>query len=139
VNPVVIRSATPADLDAIASIQAGCPEAAQWRPSDYLLNNCIVAVFEGTVVGFLAARRNGPAEREILNLAIDPRYRRRGFAARLVRWQVEAHPGQYFLEVRESNRPARRLYSQLGFEEAGKRPNYYTDPIEGAIVMRFFS
>ena len=136
---ILIRSATAGDLDAIARIQAGAPEAAQWRPADYLLNNCIVAVLDGTVVGFLAARRNGPDQREILNLAVDTRHRGAGVATHLGRWQITTLPGEYFLEVRESNEPARRMYGRLGFQEVGRRPNYYTEPAEGAIVMRFLS
>ena len=40
-----------------------------------------------------------------------------------------------FLEVRESNVPARNLYHSYGFSEIGERKNYYRDPIENAIIM----
>ena len=39
------------------------------------------------------------------------------------------------LEVRESNGTARRLYQRLGFVEDGLRKNYYTDPLENAVLM----
>jgi ribosomal-protein-alanine N-acetyltransferase len=39
------------------------------------------------------------------------------------------------LEVRESNVAARRLYERLGFAEIARRPNYYSSPVETAIVM----
>jgi len=42
-----------------------------------------------------------------------------------------------FLEVRESNHPARRLYEKENFAVAGRRPAYYTAPVEDAIVYRF--
>jgi ribosomal protein S18 acetylase RimI-like enzyme len=42
----------------------------------------------------------------------------------------------WFLEVRESNVVARNLYSRLGFEEVGRRPHYYQDTGETAVVMR---
>jgi ribosomal-protein-alanine N-acetyltransferase len=44
--------------------------------------------------------------------------------------------GIYFLEVRESNRPAQELYSRFGFQAVGKRPKYYRRPMESAIVMK---
>ena len=39
------------------------------------------------------------------------------------------------LEVRESNGSARRLYQRLGFKEDGFRKNYYTEPVENAVLM----
>lgn len=136
---VQIREAFDVDLEAIAQIQRESPESAQWKPSDYLLNNCMVAELNGKVVGFLASRRNGPSQREILNLAVDARHRREGIATALIHWQLASHAGEYFLEVRESNAAARQLYRMLGFEEVGRRQNYYENPPEGAIVMRFRS
>ena len=41
-----------------------------------------------------------------------------------------------FLEVRESNAPARGLYTKMGFEEIGKRKYFYSNPVEDAICMR---
>jgi [ribosomal protein S18]-alanine N-acetyltransferase len=41
-----------------------------------------------------------------------------------------------FLEVRESNHGAQRLYRRAGFEVVGRRPRYYTRPLEDALVMR---
>ena len=40
-----------------------------------------------------------------------------------------------FLEVRESNGAARRLYGKLGFHEAGIRKNFYEKPREHAVIM----
>ena len=41
-----------------------------------------------------------------------------------------------YLEVRESNDAARRLYASRGFEEVGRRRKYYRRPVEDAIVLR---
>jgi ribosomal-protein-alanine N-acetyltransferase len=41
-----------------------------------------------------------------------------------------------FLEVRESNEAALKLYRKLGFGEIGRREKYYENPEETAIVMR---
>lgn len=40
-----------------------------------------------------------------------------------------------FLEVRETNRAARAMYQKFGFKEVGKRPHYYSDTQEDAILM----
>jgi ribosomal-protein-alanine N-acetyltransferase len=133
-----IRPAQPADIEAIALIEAASPATAQWRPADYLLYDCRVAAEDGQVVGFIISRPIA-GDREILNLAVDPRFRRRGIARRLVQDVLPPAPGACYLEVRESNLAARRLYQKCGFHESGKRPNYYESPLESAIVMTFFS
>jgi len=138
-NEVSIRPAAPADLATIAAIQAASPEASQWLPGDYLGHDCVVAVAEGRVTGFLASRRVAPDEREILNVAVDPAQRRKGIALALVLDELARGPGRWFLEVRASNEAAIRLYETAGFERCGSRPGYYQEPAEEAIVMRFFS
>ena len=51
----------------------------------------------------------------------------------------EANLAFLTLEVRASNAPAIALYRKHGFEEAGRRKNYYTKPAEDAIIMtRYF-
>jgi len=42
---------------------------------------------------------------------------------------------EVFLEVRESNAVALSLYRELGFEQTGRRPNYYRDPVEAALLV----
>jgi len=52
---------------------------------------------------------------------------------------VELRTGQsaeLLLELRASNLPALAFYRSLGFTEAGRRPRYYHDPIEDALLMR---
>jgi ribosomal-protein-alanine N-acetyltransferase len=136
---VTIRSARFADLAAIAAIQAASPEAAQWSPPDYLKHDCLVAEVEGGIAGFLVTRQAGPDELEILNLAVEPAKRRRGIARRLLDDALAGCKGAWFLEVRASNGVAIQLYESAGFHHAGRRPDYYYEPAEDAIVMRFFS
>lgn len=131
----LIRPAHRNDLPDIARIQSASPEASFWAPPAYLDYDCRVAVVDGTVAGFLAARDVGPGETEILNVAVDPTFRRRGVASELVRAALSAHPGTVYLEVRVSNQAAGSLYRKLGFREAGIRPKYYSDPVEDGIVM----
>lgn len=78
-------------------------------------------------------------EIHINNLAVRPRYRRRGLGTALVQHVlVEARrfgARRATLEVRASNIDARRLYERLGFYVAGTRPGYYTNPVEDALVL----
>lgn len=125
---MIVRPAQPSDLSALAAIQSRSPEAAQWTPE---AGETVVAEVEGAVVAFLVSRAVA-GEAEILNLAVDPAFRRRGAASTLVR---SLDSEVVFLEVRESNQAAIRLYANLGFQQQGSRPNYYTDPPDNALVM----
>ena len=136
---VEIRAATAADIDAIVAIQNLAPDASHWEPSDYLQNDCLIATDGGRVIGFLLARQIAPGEREILNLAVAPSERRRGVARKLLEAELASTRGLWFLEVRESNTAALRLYQSFGFQQVGMRPAYYHDPPESGIVMRFHS
>jgi ribosomal-protein-alanine N-acetyltransferase len=126
-------------LASIAQIQAASPEASQWDVPEYLRYDFLVALCDGRVAGFSVARRVAEDESELLNLAVDPAFRRRGVGRRLVAALASGHPGVLWLEVRESNLDARKLYKSLGFLEAGYRPAYYPDSGEGAIVMNVHS
>ena len=132
---MIVRPAAAADLKAIGRIQQASPESARWPAIDYLAHRCTVAVEEDRVVGFLVIRAVAAGEHEVLNTAVDPAWRRRGVARRLLQEVVLQNPGRFFLEVRESNLAACRLYEQLGFQIAGRRAGYYESPSETAIVM----
>ncbi len=80
-----------------------------------------------------------PPEASIANVATHPDFRRRGCASRLID-EMEAFLAcrgvkDIFLEVRESNAPARALYESKGFRAVGIRKNYYRFPTENAVVM----
>jgi [ribosomal protein S18]-alanine N-acetyltransferase len=136
---VIVRPGEVADLAAIGEIQGQSGSAAQWEPREYLAYTLRVAERGGAVAGFLVARATAPDEWEILNVAVAPEHRRRGVAAALILGLRGEAPGDYFLEVRESNSGARALYEKLGFRAAGKRPGYYENPPEDAVVMRLQS
>jgi ribosomal-protein-alanine N-acetyltransferase len=78
-------------------------------------------------------------ETEILNLAVDPAFRRRGIGRLLVDSIRLQAGGTVYLEVRESNQGARKFYERLGFQVVTLRPLYYPDSLEAAIVMKFHS
>lgn len=145
---ISIRPATESDLDEIWRIQAASGPAAQWNPADYLQYQCLVAVESGAaglpagverITGFAVARQTASDEREILNVAVDPPFRRRGVARGLIRHLLDNYRGTVWLEVRQSNGGARHLYHALGFQVSAVRENYYSAPTESAIVMKFHS
>lgn len=112
-----------------------------WQAKDFLADECVVAVTDGRVVGFLVSRqiycegREEAAEREILNVAVAGEWRRRGIATALLESELR-RKAIFYLEVRESNEAAQALYRTLGFVEISRRREYYREPREGAIVMQ---
>lgn len=78
-------------------------------------------------------------EAEVLRVAVRPEYRGRGIGRALLKTAVSALASRgaraVFLEVRESNLPARRMYRSAGFAECGRRRKYYRSPPEDAILM----
>jgi ribosomal-protein-alanine N-acetyltransferase len=98
----------------------------------------LVAEDQTGVIGFLVAVLLPPqAELEII--AVRRPAQRQGVARSLLAVLMarlsEHRITDLLLEVRESNRPARRLYRSLGFRETGRRPAYYFDPQEDAILL----
>ena len=138
---LVIRPATPADLPALLAIEQESFSHPHWRAEDFLKNECIVAECYGQVAGMLVAREiySGDAtslpEREIMNVAVAPRFRRQGIATALFSDELRC-AATYTLEVRESNLAAQKLYRKFGFIQVATRPSYYQSPNERAIVMK---
>jgi len=99
----------------------------------------LVAVERGSVAGYVVGQAAAD-EGEILNLGVAPAHRGRGVGHALVE-QMLALLGERgahvaYLEVRESNTAARRLYESLGFREVARRRRYYRRPVEDAVVLR---
>ena len=145
---VRMRRAEERDLPELAEIQRTAPESSQWQAQDYLAFDCQVAQLRdespddepgGRIAGFIVSRPVADKEREILNVAIHPDFRRFHIATELLKAELARWPGVHFLEVRESNLAARRLYEGLGFQPVGVRPAYYDNPTETGIVMRILS
>lgn len=124
---VAIRRFHHCSQDVLASF----PSAHPFR--DY---RCLVAQAGTEIVGFLCYRELAGDESEILQLETASSHRRRGIARALLRELRKNLSGTIFLEVRESNLAARRLYESEGFAPIATRQSYYSDPSEGAIVLR---
>ena len=90
------------------------------------------------VIGFIAARI-GNEELHINNMAVRKDWRQRGIGALLLGTALEEGKRRgarrAFLEVRASNGAAQALYGRMGFRSTARRPRYYTDPTEDALVM----
>lgn len=99
----------------------------------------LVCVENDTVLGYVGAQ-TVLGETDMMNLAVIPQARRRGIAESLILNLVEELKKQdsycLSLEVRASNAPARALYEKLGFAKVGRRPNYYRNPKEDALILR---
>lgn len=147
---MAVRLLQAGDVDAVLAIQAGCPEIAQWTREDYAkvatgaMHGWVAERIAGTgpsapaVVGFLVARSILP-EVEILNLAVAPAFRKHGVGTDLfdaaLRWARGAGATHAMLEVRAANDAALRLYHRHGFQVAGRRTRYYTNPVDDALLL----
>jgi ribosomal-protein-alanine N-acetyltransferase len=78
-------------------------------------------------------------EMHVMNVAVDPGYRRRGLARRLLGFAMaraaRAGARRALLELRGGNREALALYESLGFGSLGVRREYYREPTEDALVL----
>ena len=97
-----------------------------------------VAERAGGIVGFALAR-DVCGDVEILNLGVAEPARRTGAGRALVRAALDEGAARgaarAFLEVRESNATALAFYASLGFTPVGRRPRYYRDPLEDALIL----
>ena len=140
-----VRQGTPADLPQIIALANASQTAARWRTADYTQifqtkRTLLIAEHGAGTVGFLVAH-DIAGEWELENIVVVPAHRRRGVAKQLVQaliHEAKIRNGKFiFLEVRESNFAANRLYERCGFQQYGRRSGYYSDPPEDAILYRF--
>jgi len=139
----MVRPATLDDLPAIVNLASESPTSAQWSREQYQSilspSRFALVVEENQILGFLVAHVIGP-EWELENIVIANSARRRGLGLQLLQSLIRTAGSRaasfIFLEVRESNLPARRLYEKHGFQASGMRPSYYRNPSEAAIIYR---
>ncbi len=146
VNPLPRwRPMTRTDIAAVSAIEAAAYEF-PWSPQ--IFRDCLAAGHKcwvlqesgGELVGY-GILSTGANEAHVLNLCVAPSQQRRGHGTRMLRHLLElarmhrAH--RVFLEVRPSNGKAQIMYERAGFNEVGRRPNYYPARRgrEDAIVM----
>lgn len=104
----------------------------------YSNNFYFVAEEDNRIVGF-AGIMHIIDEAEIINIAVLPSYRKAGIGRQLMEAILqkgeELLVKNYYLEVRENNIPAIRLYKSFDFKMISKRKAYYQKPIEDALIM----
>lgn len=142
----MLQPAVPADLPEIVDLERACY-------SDPWPATAFAALPDNPAVHFLVAREgDGGAvagyvvawfaadEGEVANLAVTPGLRQRGFGVALLDSVLSEAAVRgtrsLFLEVRESNTAARKLYASRNFEEVGRRKRYYRSPQEDALILR---
>jgi [ribosomal protein S18]-alanine N-acetyltransferase len=135
-HAILVRPALPRDYPAITRIQYHCPETAQWPLGDYSGYPLLLADIGSEPAGFCSWRQSASDEAEILNIAVDPPFRRRGVASALLTAVCQQAQGTIFLEVAEPNAPAIALYRKHGWQQAGIRAGYYDHGIVNAVVMK---
>ena len=103
------------------------------------LSRWLVALEGEQVLGYVGSQ-TVLDESDMMNLAVDPAFRRRGIARALVLALIEELRKMgsrcLTLEVRASNESAQALYACLGFAQVGRRKNYYHHPKEDALILR---
>lgn len=148
---VFLEPAEPADLDALVALEKVC-FSHPWTPRNF--SDAMAAAPRSRVVVLRVPHPPDDPGRGIAaycvydlvagelhvhNVAVHPAVRRAGLARRLMRvvLEVGARAGARtaLLEVRRSNEAARRLYGSLGFRTLAARRNYYSHPVEDALVM----
>jgi ribosomal-protein-alanine N-acetyltransferase len=141
---VIIRLLQPEDIPDLASLLEESSAAARWsRESFEKLQMsegflALVSEMAGSVSGFVSARQVAD-EGEILNLAIRREHRKKGEGRALLSAALEklqrGGVRRVYLEVRESNCTAIAFYEKQGFSKTGRRPGYYREPDEAAVLM----
>jgi ribosomal-protein-alanine acetyltransferase len=158
-----VRAAVEADLPKLMKISAQAEMAAQWNPAEYKKlfaaetqgdRAALVIEQNGAVAGFIIGHQLGGHqlgghqlgqqigdEWDIENIAVTSAAQRGGLGSQLLteflKLVHERGGRAIFLEVRESNLAARALYRKWTFLETGRRKEYYENPPEDALILRF--
>lgn len=139
-----IRRMTLDDLAQVVAIDTASfslpwPERSfRFEITDNPASRAWVAEIDGKIVGMIVAWLLVD-EAHIATLATHPDFRRQGIARKLLIFSLQSMMSEgaltSVLEVRESNAAAQEMYRKFGFEESGRRPRYYRDNDEDAILM----
>ena len=139
-----IESMKEAQVPQIAALERVC-FSDPWSEKSILseLENplsCWLVAMDGERLAGYVGSQTVLGESDMMNLAVDPDYRRKGLGKELILSLIEALRQResrcLTLEVRDSNAPARALYEGLGFQEIGRRKNYYRNPKEDALIYK---
>jgi len=136
-----LRKLTYTDLPRVIAIERRCFPM-PWSLSMFVLELskpsgiCLAALNDTRMLGYVICARYDEAY-HVMNIAVEPTVRRHGVARALLDGVLEkgGRDSNYTLEVRVSNHGAIALYESYDFRAVGKRPRYYADNGEDAIIM----
>ena len=138
-----VRSMADADASAVAAIEAAFPSP--WTKGQILKatkNLHGISLVAKSPIGEIVGWCTGIAvsgEGELYKIAVAVTWQRQGVATLLQKAFVEqlasAGVEQLFLEVRAENKPALTFYQSSGWEIQGRRKDYYTDPVDDALLL----
>ena len=131
------------DADAVEVVEKACFKIPWSRESFWKAagnaDTCYLLALDGERVIGYAGCWVSFEEAQITNVAILPAYRGKGIATKLLkelfRLAVKRGITAMTLEVRPSNTAALALYKDCGFKDYGRRPRYYQDNGEDAVIM----
>jgi ribosomal-protein-alanine N-acetyltransferase len=142
---VKIRKMQLDDLQAVIMIDRESfslpwPETSfRYELSDNRAARCLVAETLESQIAAMIVSWIMVDEMHIATFATHPDFRRQGIGSRLLAEAIEdarkLGARRAFLEVRASNGAAQEMYTKFGFEVTGRRPRYYRDNGEDAILM----
>ena len=140
---IIFRKMTPADADAVSEIEIKS-FALPWKRDTFYevvqRENTvyIVGELDGKVIAYAGAWLSFN-EAEVMSLAVEENFRERGIGtklfAELIKFCKERGATAITLEVRPSNAAAIKLYESFGLKSVGRRPKYYIDNGEDALIM----
>lgn len=142
-NKIIVRTAGRDDIDVLVNIsqKSVVPPWSAGNFADAIQSNlCKVVVGEsdGTVCGYIVCY-HAADEGEIPQVAVAESFRRKGIASSMMEMLFDKLRDdgicRLFLEVRERNAVAIKLYERMGFLSVGVRKDFYTNPKEDAVIM----
>lgn len=142
---IIERLTGDADLDAVVALEAASftnpwsrEMLARELEEPTAARVYVLRLADAPVAAFCSCWVIGD-ELHINTIAVDPVRRRAGLGRALMEGVLaqvaEEGVTRATLEVRRSNLAAQRLYERLGFEVAGQRRNYYSQPDEDALIL----
>ena len=133
---------TEAYLEEVTALDAAVFPESPWGRDAFADNikndydHPVVSLWEGRVAGYGILRQIDAGE--ILLVGVGAEHRGKGIGREIVNALLDRadRTAGVFLEVREGNAAARKLYGSAGFSEIARRKNYYKDPQEDAVIMK---
>lgn len=142
-SQITFRAMAPEDADAVEIVEKACfkipwSRESFWKEASNENTLYLLAMDGERVIGYMGCWLSYD-EAQVTNVAILPEYRNRGIGTKLFATAIEAVKEKgvtaMTLEVRPTNTPALAIYERYGFKVAGRRPHYYQDDGEDALIM----